>query len=200
MAETTRRRFLRAGAVAGAGLVAGWPGVSAQGLGGQFAMPSQPPCTDTRKATPEVKTLEAVRPAPTRSQIAEGVLNGPTIEFVGTVIGLTCGNVKGARVDLWHADPAGTYPEGLNYRGAQVTDEHGRVTFVTIVPGALPGRAPHLNVRIQPPGTPMFSTQLFFPADPRNAKDAAFKPELVMKSDAKNNRLAVFTFDFILSI
>ena len=202
MAETTRRRFLRAGAVAGAGLLLARNRVSAQGLGGQFAMPSQPPCTDTRKATPEVKELEAYKGAPTRSQIADGILNGPTIKIVGSVIGLTCGNVKGARVEMWHADPHGAYSEGLNFRGAQTTDTQGQFSFVTIRPGHPPGRAPHINVRILPPGKSAFATQLFFPDDPQNAKDPAYKPELVLKTEASKDTSSqtVFSFNFILNI
>jgi hypothetical protein len=34
---------------------------------------------------------------------------------------------------------------------------------------------------VEPPGKPAFTTQLFFPDDPRNRSDPQFKPELVMK-------------------
>jgi HAD superfamily hydrolase (TIGR01549 family) len=139
MAETTRRRFLSAGVVAGAGLLIARNRVSAQGLGGQFAQPGQPPCTDTRKATPEIKNLGAFKPnAPVRTLIAEGGIAGVLLNFSGTAIGLTCGIIKNARVDVWHADIRGDYDmKGFNHRGAQMTDEKGAFAFQTTPPGAV---------------------------------------------------------------
>ena len=202
MPKTSRRRFLSMSALAPLLAATRALNLRAQGLGGQFAMPSQPPCTDSRKATPEVKSPEDYKPAPKRSQIAEGMLNGPTIVFSGSVIGLTCGNVKNARIDLWQSDLSGHYDQGTNYRGYQTTDGDGKFSFLTIKPGVSPGRAPHFNVRIEPPGKPIFETQLFFPDDPRNSKDPAFKPELVVKVDpaSKNSMRELMTFNFILNI
>src|SRR5262245_19820880 len=174
MAETTRRRFLRASAVAGAAALIARNRLSAQGLGVP-AMPSQPPCTDTRKATPEVKSLESFKPdAPQRSLIAEGGIAGVLLTFTGTVIGLTCGLIKNARIDVWHADIRGEYDmKGFNHRGYQLTDDKAAFTFQTTPPGAAAGLSPHINIRIQPPGKPAFNTRVFLGPGGTESKDPA---------------------------
>ena len=201
MAETTRRRFLSAGVVAGAGLLVSRQRMAAQGLGGQFAQPGQPPCTDTRKATPEIKNLEAFKPnAPVRTLIAEGGIAGVVVSFHGTVIGLTCGVIKNARVDVWHADIRGEYDmKGFNHRGAQMTDDKGAFGFSTTPPGAAAGLPPHFNVRIQPPGKTPFNTRVFVPAIGTPLKDPAVPPELIAKVGQEGGRQTV-TFDFVLNL
>jgi protocatechuate 3,4-dioxygenase beta subunit len=99
--------------------------------------------------------------------------------FTGTVTGLTCGRIAGARVDVWHADPAGRY-EPARYRGHQLTDADGRFAFRTIVPGAPPGRAPHLGLNVVVAGKADFWTELFFPNDPRNTSDPRFRDALLL--------------------
>ena len=48
-------------------------------------------------------------------------------------------------------------------------------------------------------GKPAFTTQLFFPDDPRNTNDAAYRPELLMKiADGRGGRTAAF--DIVLNI
>ena len=201
MAETTRRRFLSAGVAAGAGLWIARNRVSAQGLGGQFAMPGQPPCTDTRKATPEVKNLEAFKPnAPVRSMIAEGGIAGVVVNFSGTLIGLTCGVIKNARIDVWHADNRGEYDmKGFNHRGAQMTDDKGAFAFQTTPPGPAAGLPPHINVRIQPPGKAPFTTRVFLGPGGTVSKDPAAPPELVVKVGEQNGKRTA-TFDFVLNL
>jgi protocatechuate 3,4-dioxygenase beta subunit len=56
-------------------------------------------------------------------------------------------------VYLWQADAAGrfslyTAPLASYLRGVQVSDANGRVTFTTIVPGAMAGRYPHFHIEI----------------------------------------------------
>jgi protocatechuate 3,4-dioxygenase beta subunit len=201
MAETTRRRFLSAGVAAGTGLWIARNRVSAQGLGGQFAMPGQPPCTDTRKATPEVKNLEAFKPnAPERTLIAEGGIAGVLLAFSGTVIGLTCGVIKGARVDVWHADIRGEYDmKGFNHRGAQKTDDKGAFGFQTTPPGAAAALPPHINVRIQPPGKTPFTTRVFLGDGGTASKDPAVPAELVAKVEQQNGKRTA-TFNFVLNL
>lgn len=48
-------------------------------------------------------------------------------------------------------------------RGEQLTDQDGKVTFKTIVPGWYSGRAVHIHLRVAPlVGTKEFTTQLYF--------------------------------------
>lgn len=200
MAETTRRRFLRAGAVAGAGLLIVRNRVSAQGLGAQFAMPSQPPCTDTRKATPRADAEAYRANSPQRSRLYDQVKTAKHLELSGSVIGLTCGNIKDARVEIWHADPNGQYDmAGFAYRGYRMTDAQGRFNFTTVMPGAVGTRAPRINARVTPPGKDPLTTSLFFPNDLRNAADPAFKPELLMAVTQMGSDDEA-TFNFILNL
>lgn len=72
-----------------------------------------------------------------------------------------CKPLPGVYVDIWHCDAQGYYSEygGVALqptdfthahflRGRQMTDETGRVSFISIYPGWYPGRAPHIHVEI----------------------------------------------------
>ena len=87
-----------------------------------------------------------------------------------------CRPVRGARVDLWHANAVGVHSgiaaantAGLLFlRGRQRTGADGAVTFSTIFPGWYPGRAVHLNYRVTR-GSRRFSSQLFLPPSATSA-------------------------------
>lgn len=78
-------------------------------------------------------------------------------------------------VDIWHCDAQGNYSEYNRQldgdfthqhflRGRQVTDDNGRVSFLSIYPGWYPGRAPHIHVEVlQPNGRSLLITQIAFP-------------------------------------
>ncbi len=69
----------------------------------------------------------------------------------------SCLPIKGAKVDIWHANSGGVYSavndmgtNGKNFlRGYQVTDNNGTVRFTTIYPGWYPGRAIHIHDKIR---------------------------------------------------
>ena len=82
----------------------------------------------------------------------------------------TCKPIKGAAVDIWHADAAGNY-SGFGsdtssktfLRGIQRTDKNGHAVFTTIYPGWYPGRAVHIHVKVHVGGNVVHTGQLFFP-------------------------------------
>jgi protocatechuate 3,4-dioxygenase beta subunit len=82
----------------------------------------------------------------------------------------TCAPIKGAAVDIWHADAAGNY-SGFGsdtssrtfLRGIQKTDQNGLALFTTIYPGWYQGRAVHIHVKVHVGGSVMHTGQLFFP-------------------------------------
>jgi protocatechuate 3,4-dioxygenase beta subunit len=82
----------------------------------------------------------------------------------------TCKPIKGAAVDIWHADAAGNY-SGFGsdtssrtfLRGIQKTDKHGLAVFTTIYPGWYQGRAVHIHVKVHVGGSVVHTGQLFFP-------------------------------------
>ncbi len=79
-------------------------------------------------------------------------------------------------------------------------DNRGRYHLETIVPGEYPGRTRHIHVKVQAPGQPVLTTQLYFPAEPRNTNDSIFSPELLMQvQNTPNGQLATFNFVLALS-
>jgi protocatechuate 3,4-dioxygenase beta subunit len=110
---------------------------------------------------------------PVRSNIAVGQA-GTKTKFTITVVDSSCKPVKGAKVDIWHANATGKYSavEGVagNFgRGTQVTNAAGKVTFTTIYPGWYPGRTMHIHFKVWKNGTPVLTSQ-FFASDANNAK------------------------------
>jgi protocatechuate 3,4-dioxygenase beta subunit len=82
----------------------------------------------------------------------------------------TCKPIKGAAVDIWHADAAGNYSgfgSGASsrtfLRGIQKTDKNGLALFTTIYPGWYRGRAVHIHIKVHVAGSVVHTGQLFFP-------------------------------------
>lgn len=93
----------------------------------------------------------------------------------------SCRAIRGADVEVWHADAGGVYsgytgapPPGRDghatpnnrkrfLRGHQRSDARGRATFVTIYPGWYPGRTPHVHVKVHVGGDVVHTGQVFFP-------------------------------------
>jgi protocatechuate 3,4-dioxygenase beta subunit len=81
----------------------------------------------------------------------------------------TCKPLKGAAVDIWHADAAGVY-SGFGagaasrtfMRGVQRTDKNGLAVFTTVYPGWYQGRAVHVHVKVHVGGNVVHTGQLFF--------------------------------------
>jgi protocatechuate 3,4-dioxygenase beta subunit len=167
---------------------------------GKFAAAGPPTCTDTRKLTPAADDKQFRPGSPGRTWLAEAGMEGKRFTLTGAVVGVRCGAIKGAAIEVWQADARGVYdPAGFRLRGHQVTDANGAYKVVTIVPGAAGGRARHLGVRVHPPDKAPFTTLLFFSDDPGNAKDPAVKPELVMKvADGPDGASA--TMDIVLDL
>jgi protocatechuate 3,4-dioxygenase beta subunit len=195
---TVSRRVFLAAAIP-SGVLSRTNGFDAQGLE-QFAM-SAPPCGDDPRSTPQVPRDATFRAgAPARTSLVEPGMAGTRLRVSGTVTGLSCGRVPGARVDLWQADDRGIYDmAGYRLRGHQLTDATGGFRFDTIVPGAAQGRARRLGIRVIVANKGDFATELFFPDDPRNVRDPRFKPELLLKMVRATTGQAA-TFDLVLAI
>jgi protocatechuate 3,4-dioxygenase beta subunit len=84
---------------------------------------------------------------------------------------------------------------GYKLRGHQFAGDTGGYFLETIVPGLYPGRTRHIHVKVQAPGRPVLTTQLYFPDEPANARDRLFRPELLVQVEQTPDGLtAHFTF------
>lgn len=140
------------------------------------------PCKDAT-VTPAVADAPSFKAgSPARTSLVEPGAPGTRLVLSGSVSGVTCGFIKGAKLDFWQADARGNYDQaGYRFRGHQVTDANGRYRLETIVPGPNGARTRLVNVRIDVAEKGSLTTQVFFPDEPTNARDHAFRAELVMK-------------------
>ena len=105
-----------------------------------------------------------------RRNITEGRPGTPLTLQLTVADASTCKPIKGAAVDIWHADALGVYSGeqaqqtvGPTFmRGIQRTDAHGLAIFDTVYPGWYTGRAVHIHVKVHVGGNVVHTGQLFF--------------------------------------
>jgi protocatechuate 3,4-dioxygenase beta subunit len=161
------------------------------------ALPATPPCDDGDETTIAQTEGPYYTPnTPERTSLLEPGMAGTKLLLAGYVLTTGCQPVARALVDFWHADDAGVYDnEGYRLRGHQFTDDQGRYTLETIMPGLYPGRTRHIHVKVQAPNQPALTTQLYFPDELGNRDDGIFRPELIMElQDAADGKAGAFTF------
>jgi hypothetical protein len=191
--------FLVLVGVLGAAVAAGQRGLDS------FMVPLAP-CKDPI-VTPAVPDAPFFRPgSPQRTVIAEPGAPGTKLVLSGMVSGVTCGFIKGAKLDFWQADAKGAYDlAGFRLRGHQLTNADGRYRLETVVPGPAGGRPRALNVRIDVEGKTLLTTQLFFPDEPQTRRDTGFRADLTMTFVTPGGRPyaagepRTATFDFLLN-
>src|SRR5437870_5640859 len=133
-----------------------------------------------------------------RSNITEGRPGTPLTLRTTVVSASNCKPIKGAAVDVWHADASGTYSgvlgnTGTFMRGIQRANAKGLALFQTVYPGWYRGRTVHIHVKVHIGGNVVHTGQLYFPdtvtdavyrkapynsrpnRDVRNASDAIFR-------------------------
>ncbi|MBA8757580.1 dioxygenase [Wolbachia pipientis] len=98
---------------------------------------------------------------------------GELIHIVGRITDINCLPIQNAVVSIWHANSRGMnrYDENIednqldpNFAGSGrfVVNNLGYYNFITIAPGKIGDRAPHINFLVQHPDFPEFTTQMFF--------------------------------------
>jgi protocatechuate 3,4-dioxygenase beta subunit len=138
--------------------------------------------------------------SPERTSLREPGLPGTPLTITGYVFSTTCQPVAHAWLDFWQADSNGNYDNtGFKLRGHQFTDQQGRYHLETVVPGEYPGRTRHIHVKVQAPGQPVLTTQLYFPGESRNTSDSIFSPELLMQVQSTSDGQTA-TFNFVLAL
>jgi protocatechuate 3,4-dioxygenase beta subunit len=104
-----------------------------------------------------------------RRNITEGRPGMPLTLRLKVVNASTCKAIRGALVDIWHADAAGVYSgfgSGASsrtfMRGIQRTNVQGLAIFKTVYPGWYPGRTVHIHVKVHLGGDVVHTGQLYF--------------------------------------
>ncbi|WP_062378800.1 intradiol ring-cleavage dioxygenase [Demequina pelophila] len=117
-----------------------------------------------------------------RTSIEGGdAVDGVPLDFTFTILDMANGDVPmvGAAVYAWHCDAQGRYSmysDGVEdqtwLRGVQVTDDDGRVTFASILPGCYTGRWTHIHFEVYPDASAITdsanaiaTSQMAFPQD-----------------------------------
>ena len=199
--ELTRRRLLELGLAApplAALAGAAWPRHA------EAAVPlaPTPAIPDADDPTPELTEGPYFTPtSPRRRSIVAAGSPGTRLTLGGRVLTTAGRPVPRALVDFWQADARGAYDnEGYRFRGHQLTDAKGRYTLFSVVPGLYPGRTRHIHVKVQAPGEPVLTTQLFFPGVRGNASDGIFDTECLVRGWKLVNGRRVARFDFVLDL
>ncbi|MER5964448.1 carbohydrate-binding protein [Streptomyces sp. NPDC002057] len=202
--HVTRKAVLRAALAAGIAAPAvlmGVPALARTLSAGDVAPALTPECDDGDDPTPSQTEGPYFKPnSPLRTSLVDAGTAGVRLTVSGYVFGLACRPISGVLLDFWQADTNGAYDNtGFRFRGHQFTDAQGAFRLTTIVPGLYPGRTRHIHVKLQAPGRPVLTTQLYFPNEPRNNTDTIFDPRLLMTvRDAGGAREAAF--DFVLNV
>ncbi len=134
-----------------------------------------------------------------RRDVRDGHPGTPLTLALSVLNVATCAPIKGAAVEIWHADAAGNYSgfgAGASsrtfLRGVQKTAANGVATFVTIYPGWYQGRTVHIHVKVHVGGKVVHTGQLFF-ADSLTDKVFAAAPYNARPNrDVRNAQDSIF--------
>jgi hypothetical protein len=102
-----------------------------------------------------------------RRDITEGRPGIPLRLHLRVLDASTCKPIKGADVEIWHADAGGVYSDVQGntktfLRGHQISNSQGFVTFDTVYPGWFRGRTPHIHIKVHVGSGYVCTGQLFF--------------------------------------
>lgn len=109
----------------------------------------------------------------------------------------TCKPIKGADVEIWHANRSGDYSgvqghSGRYLRGHQKANANGLAIFKTVYPGWYHGRTPHIHVKVHVGGSVVHTGQVFFPD---TVSSSVYKTSLYRsrgQADTKNSGDSIY--------
>ncbi|TMK95845.1 MAG: intradiol ring-cleavage dioxygenase [Actinobacteria bacterium] len=194
---TRRGSLAKLGGVLAALAAGGWKVHTSEGAGPAAVASGAVRCVLTPEQTEGPYYIAGEK---VRRTITEGRPGTPLTLHLQVVNASTCKPIKGAAVDIWHADAVGVYSgfgQGAGnrtfMRGIQRTDAKGVATFRTVYPGWYMGRTVHVHVKVHLGGRVVHTGQLYFPdtltdavykkapyssrpgRDTRNANDSVFR-------------------------
>lgn len=145
-----------------------------------------------------------------RRNITEGKAGARLDLRLSVADATTCRPIKGAVVDIWHADAGGVYSgfgAGASshtfMRGVQRTDAGGIAQFRTVYPGWYQGRTVHIHVKVHAGGNVVHTGQLFFsdtltdgvykrvPYNRRPSRDVRNAQDMIYSSGGRQSMLAL---------
>jgi protocatechuate 3,4-dioxygenase beta subunit len=145
----------------------GWKASSSEGAGPAAVASGAVSCVLTPEQTEGPYYIAGEK---FRRNITEGRPGVPLHLRLRVVDASTCRPIKGAAVDIWHADALGIYSgfgKGAKsrtfMRGIQRTDANGLARFRSVYPGWYQGRTVHIHVKVHVAGNVVHTGQLYFP-------------------------------------
>jgi protocatechuate 3,4-dioxygenase beta subunit len=164
-------------------------------------MPAAPACSSPAALTPALtEGPYFTANSPEKTSLYEEGMSGTRLLISGYVLTTDCQPVANALLDFWQADAEGQYDNsGYTLRGHLFTDASGYYQVETVVPGLYPGRTEHIHVKVQAPGGPVITTQLFMPDVTQNDADGIYNPALVMTVKETGDGLQA-GFNFVVNV
>jgi protocatechuate 3,4-dioxygenase beta subunit len=152
------------------------------------------------KPTPEIEEGPYYKTnSPRKTRLREEEMPGEKLTLSGYVMDVHGKPIARAWLDFWQANSHGRYDNsGYTLRGHQFTDNEGRYSLETIVPGGYTPRTPHIHAKIRANDkSPILTVQLFMPGLDSNKTDFLYRDDLLMemKETPKGKRA---TFNFVL--
>jgi len=145
---------------------------------------------------------------------------GEIVYVQGTITDSFGVPVHNAVIEIWQTNSAGKYHTLLesesgyvdkffNMSGRAVSDNLGNYHFITIMPGASSGRAPHVNMNIYHPRFGKLETEMYFVNHPYNFSDYQYltyseEERKMLTADVRNtdilnpNSIKLATFNITL--
>ena len=178
------------------------PALAADGSAAAELSPT-PACEDDDDDDPKPAQTEGpyfTRNSPERASLLTAGMTGTQLVVTGLVVTRSCAPVANALLDFWQCDADGNYDNaGYTLRGHQFTDTKGAYRLETIVPGLYPGRTRHIHVKVQAPGKPVLTTQLYFLGESRNQQDRIYREECLVAVSQTADAMAG-KFNFVLDL
>ena len=138
--------------------------------------------------------------APMRASLLEEGMPGTQLVITGRVLTADCAPVAGAVLDFWQAGANGEYDNvGYTLRGKQEAAADGSYRLETVLPGEYPGRTPHIHVKVNAPGGPVLTTQIYFAGMSGNQTDSLIQPSLIIDPTPEADGSLSAVFDFVLA-
>ena len=203
----TRRKFIRS--IVGVGTLAC---IKRPGFCDKVAITDDGSFKTTSECIPTATNIEGpyyLTDAPLRNNLRIFGDEGVSVNISGKVVEGQCAiGLSGATIEFWQADPEGKYDNNstdMKYRCAVITDENGKYSLETLLPGRyLNGtqyRPHHIHVKVwDGDGVERLITQLYFDGDEYLDCDGFANTSLIMPYEGSlETTITAADIDFILS-